>query len=229
MAVLGPVPPNTTGSYVSLFAALVYTKAWTSCQSATAASSNDLCLLKSLVRYKAISEGTSAAAFNALSRHLRYISEELIALAFFDSNTNNATKRKMVDSLQHSGPNEPPIRIQIELNLVECKQLEDFVSVNMMNFFEILQLATNFLTQVEPDQWEHDEGYKKAKHCAESLRVVNDVSESGIKLIQDFNLSVTRNEEKRQYLLQIVAQHTAQFPEAKKSLLLCGHNSNDLH
>jgi hypothetical protein len=65
---------------------------------------------------KAISEGISTAAFKALSRHLWYICEELIALVFFESNTSNATKRKMVDSLQHPGSNEPPKRIQIQLN-----------------------------------------------------------------------------------------------------------------
>lgn len=212
---------------VSLFAALVYTKAWTSCQSAIAAPSNDLCLLKCLVKYKLINEGISTAASKAFSRHLWYISEELIALAFFDSNISNATKKKMVDSLQHPGPNEPPKRIQVELKSIECKQLEEFVSVNTMNFFEILELPTKFLTQVEPDQWDSDEGFQKAKQCAESLRVVNDVAERGVKLIQDFNLSITRNEEQKQYLLQVVSQHRALFPEAKKSLLLSGQNLDD--
>jgi len=212
---------------VSLFATLVYTKAWTSCPNTTAAPSNDLILLKSLVKYKAINAGISTAASKALSRQLWYISEELVALAFFDSNTDNATKRKMVDALQHPEPNRPQKRIQVQLNSIDSKQLEDFVSVNTMNFFEILELSTTFLTEVEPDQWEQDEDFQNAKQCAESLRVVNDVAERGVKLIQDFNSSFTKNEEQKQYLLQVVSEHRTKFPEAKKSLLLTGLNSSN--
>jgi len=53
-----------------------------------------------------------------------------------------------------------------------------------------------------------------------SLKVVNDCDERGIALTSSFNSSLTKSEEAKQYLLQIVAQHRKEFPDAKKSTVL---------
>ena len=45
------------------------------------------------------------------------------------------------------------------------------------------------------EQREENEHFQKAKQCAQSLRVVHDVAERGVKLIQDFTLYISRNEE----------------------------------
>src|SRR6218665_3693627 len=126
----------------------------------------------------------------------------------------------MVKALGNPGSIEPPKCIQLQVSRIESKQLEDFVTENTLKFFEILELPRKFLTETDIEQWEENEHFQKVKHCAQSLRVVNDVAERGVKLIQDFNSSITRNEEQKQYLLQVVSEHRAQFPEAKKSVLL---------
>ena len=50
-------------------------KHWTCCQRVTAAPANDLCLIKSVVKYKLIDGGTSIVASNARSRRLWYIAK----------------------------------------------------------------------------------------------------------------------------------------------------------
>lgn len=207
---------------ISLFATLLYTAAWISCPNPITAPSNDLRLLKSLLKYKEVNEVISAAATKALSRHLWYVSEEMVALAFFDPNIDHGIKRKMVMALRNPGPNEPPKRIKLPMNSIRSKDLGDFVTVNTLNFFEILELNSKFLTEVDPEQWEENEDFRKAKQCAQSLRVVNDIAERGVKLIQDFNSSITKNEEQKQYLLHVVSEHRARFPEPRKSALLVG-------
>ena len=49
-----------------------------------------------------------------------------------------------------------------------------------------------------------------------SVQLVNDVAERGVSLIQQFNASITRDEEQKQYLLQIVENHRQTFVGCKK-------------
>ena len=79
-----------------------------------------------------------------------------------------------------------------------------------------------FLTGKSPEEWDTDDEYIHLKKQVKNLRVVNDTAERGIKLIQDYNLSITKNEEQKQYLLQVVADHRKKFPQAKMSLLTAG-------
>ena len=101
----------------------------------------------------------------------------------------------MVKTLGNPGSNEPPKHIESQVSRIESKQLEDFVTQNTLKFFEILELPSKFLTETDIEQWEENEHFQKAKQCAQSLRVVNDVAERGVKLIQYFNSFISRNEE----------------------------------
>src|SRR5688572_8472206 len=71
-------------------------------------------VLKSLLKYKEINDVIFAAATVALSRHLRYLSEEMVALVFYDHAINYGVKRNMVKELQNPGLNEPPKCIQMQ-------------------------------------------------------------------------------------------------------------------
>lgn len=45
-----------------------------------------------------------------------------------------------------------------------------------------------------------------------TLSTVNDHAERGIALMQQFNLALTKDEEQRQYLLQVVESHRKEHP-----------------
>lgn len=49
--------------------------------------------------------------------------------------------------------------------------------------------------------------------------MVNDVAERGVALIQQFNTTITHDEEQKQYLLQIVESHRKKFKNCNKSTL----------
>ena len=73
------------------------------------------------------------------------MSEELVALAFFDNKLSTETKRKMVQALNIDGEEEPPKRITINQSAIQAKNLEDFVSRNTRRFFQFLHLPSKFL------------------------------------------------------------------------------------
>lgn len=117
---------------ISLFGYLLYTKAWTLCTNPAAAPANDLHFLKSAKNYETVNKGISSVAVKSLLRHLWYLSEELIGLAFFDDGVSSDTKRRMISALKKRGSDEPLKRINLDPSTIHEKKLEDFVTSTTM-------------------------------------------------------------------------------------------------
>ena len=75
---------------VSIFATRIYVKYWFQCPSGTGASRNGLDLLHELFLY--LDKDVAKAATTAFDCHLWYLSEHLIAFAFFDEKVSNEKK-----------------------------------------------------------------------------------------------------------------------------------------
>lgn len=82
-----------------IFIVLVYVKAWTLCSLPLAAPKQDLSLIKSMVEYEQIDKAISDAVLRKLAGHLWYLSEETIALAFFDDNVSLEEKKCLQETL----------------------------------------------------------------------------------------------------------------------------------
>ena len=112
----------------------------------------------------------------------------------------------MVVALQEvEGSDEPLKRIQ-PFQHPTTKKLHNFVTKSTNYFFTILGISQEFL-QVDPSEWESQPEYQESKRLVQSVKVVNDLAERRVVLIQEFNSSLTRNEEQKQYKLQVVEDH----------------------
>ena len=151
-------------------------------------------------------------------------------MSFFYPAIDHGVKRKMVKGLKNPGLNEPPKCIQMQVSGIDSKQLEDFVIVSTLNFFEIFELPSKFLTLIDTEQWEENEDFQEAKHCAQSLRVVNDNAEPGVKLIQlRIQLIYQQNEEQKQCLLRVVSVYLSTELSSLRQRSLCYfRDSNNL-
>ena len=193
---------------MSFFVTRVYLTYLFESPAAHSAPRHDLALLCALSDYP--NTEIAKAATTAFERHLRYLSEILIAFAFFDDAVSTEDKRLMVVALQEvDGSDEPLKRIQPFQNPT-TKKLHNFVKKNTCNFFTILGISQAFL-QVDPSQWEYQAEYQRSQQLVQSVRIVNDLAERGVALIQEFNSSLTRDEEQKQYLLQVVEDHRTNF------------------
>ena len=67
-------------------------------------------------------------------------------------------------------------------------------------------------------QWNFDEGFKETEMFVQHVKVVNNASECGVKLVQDFATSISNDEEQKQYQLQVV-EHTNKRLSFKKTVL----------
>ncbi|GBP21286.1 hypothetical protein EVAR_11681_1 [Eumeta japonica] len=100
----------------------------------------------------------------------------------------------MVIALSEEGSEYSPKRITLDISHIEEKSIENFVNSNTLRFFTILGIPSTFL-QKEPRLWEEDEDYKASREIVRSMRVVNDIAERGVALIEEFNKIITSDEE----------------------------------
>ena len=161
---------------VALFVTAIYMKYWFESPVSTAAPRNDLALLCTLSTYQ--NKEVVKPATTAFNRHLWYLSELLVGFGFFDDDVTIEEKRLMVVALkENEGSKEPLKRITPFLEPAK-KGLHDFITTSTARFFKILGLSEDFL-QRDPNEWKHDEHYRRNKEVAQSVKVVNDLAKRG--------------------------------------------------
>ncbi|XP_026292677.1 uncharacterized protein LOC113217050 [Frankliniella occidentalis] len=209
---------------VCLFVVKIYIHHWFTCQIARWAPRNDLELLGSLRAYAEFDPQVADKGLKAVGRHLWYLSEEIVGLAFFDEIVSADTKIKMVHSMKtNKGSNIPPHRLSVTgsaLKALAYRGLEDLVTTSTMNFFKKAKLPTDFLEK-PPLEWESDPSYKECLAVVRNLKVVNDTAERGVGLIKEYTAAgLTKDEEQLQSILKIVKNHRACYPKLTKSELV---------
>ncbi|KAG7173857.1 hypothetical protein Hamer_G018135 [Homarus americanus] len=190
------------------------------------APANDLLFLKKISDYTKVDKEVSEEACRKFINHLWYLNEEVVGFAFFDMNVGDETKQRMVDSLKKA-QNGNRMKAVVKPQDVNDIHLEDFVSSATSQFFDMLNLPTDFL-QLSPSLWQTNAGYCKAQKKLKTMKVVNDVAERGVALIQDYIHVITKDEEQRQFLLQVVSDHRKNFPNSLKRTVIEALKKNDL-
>lgn len=205
---------------ICLFTVKLYVTAWYQAPYAPFAPRLDLQLLKDIMEYKSLNTAVADIALKKFLGHLWYLSEELVAFAFFDDAVSLDTKRQMVEALHKTGGNGHPLkRITLDPAVICSKQLQDFVTENTMRFFTITGISSAFL-QTDVDAWKTNDDYKTAQTTASSIRVINDIAERGVALMDEYNKLHTNNEEQKQFLLLIVKEFWQRYPDRNKQTLM---------
>ena len=83
-----------------------------------------------------------------------------------------------------------------------------------MVFFQILKLDTGFL-ELPVDEWESSSSFQAGKEVINSLSVVNDGAERGVKLTHEF-LVQARKENNFENVLQVVENDRHAVPNQRK-------------
>ncbi|KAK0066170.1 hypothetical protein Bpfe_004291 [Biomphalaria pfeifferi] len=174
-----------------------------------------------LTNYRTTSKIIADTGIAALGRHLWYLGQELVPLALFSDLVSAEVKTRMASCLitasEHETSSERSIKYTGKEELGD-KKLDYFIGSRSHFFFQVLNLDKSFLN-LPVEQWPQLEAYQHAKMVAHSLKVVNDSAERGIALATNFNKSLTKKEDEKQYLYQVVESHRKQYPDAKKATL----------
>uniref|UniRef100_A0A0K8VFP7 Uncharacterized protein n=1 Tax=Bactrocera latifrons TaxID=174628 RepID=A0A0K8VFP7_BACLA len=208
---------------ICIFLIRVYVEAWFCAPSAAKAPYLHFSVLSTLYKYQNIDSDISRVALQKIKNHLWYLSPEPIALPFFDSNLSSESKRKMVSALYReadiSEENTKKINVQInQIPEIMNNGIKQFVSNKTRKFFTRFDISDEFLN-IDPSQWHKNEDFINALNLVKKLKVVNDPSERGVKLMEDYNNLFTKNEEQKKYVLQVVNEYRQKFPDSRKQTL----------
>lgn len=150
-------------------------------------------------------------AISKFINHLYYLTEECATFALFDESIDVNTKVMMPKNINEQiNVDEPEVHAK-KLNLkiseiitflskLDKEILISLLSQKSANIFHRFKIE-NFL-HIHPSEWLNSSAYQKGKTIIKQLRIVNDLAERGVKLAEDYNNSITRDETQKQFLSQ---------------------------
>lgn len=103
-------------------------------------------------------------------------------------------------------------RLDSKTKDIHLKSLDDFVTMKWSTLFNSMPLLRS-----RSSEWKELDSYKKSRDVVKGIKVVNDCAERGVALITQFNGKLTKNEEQKQYILQVVETHRKQFKTSEKT------------
>ena len=68
--------------------------------------------------------------------------------------------------------------------------------------------------------WDKNEDFQKGLNIVNNLHVTNDTAERGVKLMEEYNMVLTKNEDQKQYVLQVIDDYRRKYPNSLKSTVL---------
>lgn len=207
------------------FATLIYSTWWLTCNSAVDAPWNDLQLFHSLLKYEDVNTVISKSAVRAFKNHLWYLTEEMVPLALWSTKvpaeTRKAIAARMLTVKPDTDQTIPNNRFGTEFGkpkfpttITLSTTLDSLVGRDSWFLFHLLKLDSQFFT-ADVEIWPECASYRESLINIQSLNVVNDCAERGVKLSSDF-LAASKREDHYQNVLQVVEQNRKNQPNLRK-------------
>ncbi|KAL4082915.1 hypothetical protein QTP88_029569 [Uroleucon formosanum] len=167
---------------------------------------NDIKFLRELKKYEEIDKIVSEVAINKCINHLYYLTDECAAFALFDESIDIDIKVMMANKInEQTNIDEPEVyakKLNLKINEIttflskpDKKILISLLSPKSTNIFHRFKIE-KFL-HIHPSKWLNSSAYQKGKTIIEQLRIVNDSAERGVKLVEDYNNSITRDKNQK--------------------------------
>lgn len=197
---------------ICLFVCTIYASYWFSAPEAALAPMNDLTMLQVVEDYQKIDGKVAGVVEKKMRLHLWYISEDLAALPLFANDVSVEIKEAILVALQRE-PNIADVRRLAPTKIASFKErsVADFVTSRSLNLFDALGFSKGFLKK-SLSTWSTNEDYIRACRIVSTLKVVNDGAERAVKLASDFNEILTKSDDQRQLLYQVVEYHRKLVP-----------------
>lgn len=203
---------------ICVFNALFYVRYWLSAVRCADAPANDLQFNAEMNQFKKIDPDLAKAVLTVLNRHMWYLTEEAVPLALFSSRVPDTEKKRIALQILKMKAGDALTRgVPIFPQLKPSTKLTHLIGKNSQLIFDLLGISYDWLS-LPPASWPFQEAYQKAFLFVHNAKVVNDLAERAVKLITDF-VAITRNEEQRQCVLQVVEAHRRKVPDFRKETL----------
>ena len=183
---------------------------------------NDLKLHKNLLLYKAQDDIIATKSLEVLQRHGWYLDEPIVPFALFSEKLSTEEKNSLAKvMLKHKPKTENPV-FEIQRtkfpDIVEATELEDLVGHRNFLLFSLLKVGYSWLSK-PAEEWEDSPDFIEARQFVTTAKTVNDVAERAVKLMSDYAMILTKDEEKKQWILQGVAENRRKYRNFRKNTL----------
>lgn len=194
--------------------------------SAPFAAVNDLQLFKKMQRYINTAgsplQEIAITATVAMKRHLWYLTEELIPFALCSNQLSAVEKEKIAYKL-FSMYREKTLTPQKPVfpQLSESTEICDLVGDRSVLLFQRLKFTMEDIQflRYSSEKWLTFPSYQRLDKVVKNLKVVNDVAERGVKIMEDYKNILTQDSEQRNLILQCVETARRLLPDFRKSTL----------
>lgn len=106
------------------------------------------------------------------------------------------------------------------------RDIDFFISPHSINFFKRFEINSDFL-KIDLSLWSQNVNFNVGLDLVKNLRVVNDNAERAIKLVEEYNDKLTKKEDQKQFLLQIIEEYKRNVPDSRKATVLNDYSIND--
>lgn len=191
-----------------MFTSLYYVPWWLAASRGVDAPVDDLIMWNHLKQYRSVDPVVADAALASLERHLWYLTEELTPLSLFSDKLSNVEKSKMAKRINRekslydpgSSLGQPVFPV-----ITGRTRINDLIGPNSWVMFSAFD-STDWLSK-PVKSWPTDEGYIEMLDHILHLKIVNDIAERGVKLVDDYSGSITTDEDQKQCVYHVVEEH----------------------
>lgn len=226
---------------ICAFIARIYIKVWSQSAKTVQAPFNDLELIRALYEYE--DTGIGQKCLKKFLTHLWYLNEEIILFSLFDERVSEVEKAKTArmlleyyartlsddedidydndDDEETKETSRKPVLKMVDVGDFLKKDFpSSFISESSLNFFKRFKIGTDFLHR-SPAEWTQgsDDDFLAAKRIIESILVVNDTAERGVRLFEEFNTKFTKSENQKDFLLQVIQKYRKTYTKSTKSAM----------
>ena len=148
-----------------------------------------------MFKFKNIDSGLVETALKVLSRHGWYLTEEVVVFSLFSSKlTNNEKSRMAARFLSISAPKEYPMGPPKFPSVNETTGLVDLIGPNSWLLFNKLKVSHSWIEK-DVKMWSEDPTFNVVEKFVCTVKTINDTAERGIKLMSDYALILTKDDQ----------------------------------
>ena len=211
------------------FVAIFYSSFWFQSPLASEAAYNDFMFYKTMLKYQSSSKLGNIAhnAAKAPSRHLWYLTEELIPFALCSKQLACEEKKvlgrrmfQLYGENQHTvlAPQKPVLP-----HITETTRISDLAGRRSVLLFQRFRFTIDdvqFLRRAQ-SQWCKSDSYQRLERLVFNIKVTNDTAERGIKILEDYKDVQTTDNKQRNMILHCVESIRQKYPDFRKKTLSC--------
>ena len=152
---------------------------------------------------------------------LTYLNQEYCALSLFSSLVSDKDKASLAKKMvaikkpQYGMGCLSPVELPKSLEEGKKFKLQSFVGKGSLFMFDALGFKKSWLRK-SPSQWHQIPEYLEMEGFVRNMLCTNDTAERGVKLITDYAKSLTKDDDMRELILQVVEEQRKLCPQPTK-------------